>query len=62
MPFRNYNLIFTPISQTNLELFKADSSTDIWKAYVDYIDEMVVDGFFNTIRCSLQYMLHNTGE
>ncbi|GFN78401.1 dynein heavy chain 9, axonemal, partial [Plakobranchus ocellatus] len=44
----------------NLELFKADSSTDIWKAYVDYVDEMVVDGFFNTIRCSLQFMLNNT--
>ncbi|XP_013068368.2 dynein beta chain, ciliary [Biomphalaria glabrata] len=44
----------------NLEYFKADVSTDIWKAYVDYIDEMIVDGFFNTIRCSLQFMLNNT--
>ncbi|BFZ02963.1 hypothetical protein BsWGS_06002 [Bradybaena similaris] len=44
----------------NLEYFKADVNTDIWKAYVDYIDEMVVDGFFNTIRCSLQFMLNNT--
>ncbi|CAG5123286.1 unnamed protein product, partial [Candidula unifasciata] len=44
----------------NLEYLKADVNSDIWKAYVDYIDEMVVDGFFNTIRCSLQFMLNNT--
>ncbi|XP_070187600.1 dynein beta chain, ciliary-like isoform X2 [Littorina saxatilis] len=44
----------------NQELFKADPSTDMWKAYVDYVDEMIVDGFFNTIHCSLQYMLNNT--
>lgn len=44
----------------NLELFKADKTSDIWKAYVDYVDEMVVDGFFNTIHCSLKFLLDNT--
>ena len=44
----------------NLDLFKADADTDIWKAYVDYVDEMVVDGFFNTIHCSLRFLLDNT--
>nr|KAG5690881.1 hypothetical protein BaRGS_028913 [Batillaria attramentaria] len=44
----------------NLELLKADANTDIWKAYVDYVDEMIVDGFFNTIHCSLQFFLDNT--
>lgn len=44
----------------NLELFKGDAETDIWKAYVDYVDEMVVDGFFNTIHCSLRFLLDNT--
>ncbi len=44
----------------NLDLFKADSETDIWKAYVDYVDEMVVDGFFNTIHYSLKFLLENT--
>jgi len=29
-------------------------------AYVDYVDEIVVDGFFNTIMCSLKFMLENT--
>ena len=46
--------------QANLEFFKADTNTDIWKAYVDYVDEMIVDGFFNTIHCSLKFMLENT--
>ena len=32
----------------------------MWRAYVDYVDEMVVDGFFNTIHCSLKYLLENT--
>jgi len=27
---------------------------------VDYVDEITVDGFFNIIHCSLQYMLENT--
>ncbi len=43
-----------------MDLFKADASTDTWKAYVDYLDDMVVDGFFNCIHCSLHYLLENT--
>lgn len=46
--------------QENLELFKADADSDTWRAYVDYIDEMVVDGFFNTILCSIKFLLNNT--
>ena len=46
--------------QENKAYFKADASSDIWKAYVDNIDEMVIDGFFNTIHCSLKFMLGNT--
>ena len=41
-------------------MFQADENSDIWKAYVDYVDEITVDGFFNIIHCSLQYMLENT--
>lgn len=50
----------TIFMQANLEFFKADSNTDTWKAYVDYIDEMVVDGFYSTIMCSLRFLLDNT--
>ena len=43
-----------------MTLFKAEASTDKWKAYIDYLDDMVVDGFFNCIHCSLNYLLENT--
>jgi dynein heavy chain len=29
-------------------------------SYEDYIDEYVVDGFFSTITCSLNYFMDNT--
>ena len=41
-------------------MYNAGEESEIWKAYVDYVDEIVVDGFFNTIHCSLQYFLDNT--
>ncbi|XP_070790567.1 dynein axonemal heavy chain 9 [Pituophis catenifer annectens] len=44
----------------NLGLFEADSSSDVWKAYLEYIDEIILDGFFNVIECSLKYLLENT--
>nr|XP_006635186.1 PREDICTED: dynein heavy chain 9, axonemal isoform X1 [Lepisosteus oculatus] len=43
----------------NLDLFKADSASDVWKAYLDYVDEMVIDGCFNSIECSLKFLLEN---
>lgn len=47
--------------QKNLELFKASPASPQWRAYVDYIDEMVIDGFFNSIESSLKFFLDNTG-
>ncbi|XP_008853923.1 dynein heavy chain 9, axonemal [Nannospalax galili] len=46
--------------QENLVLFSADPSSSIWKTYVNYIDEMLLDGFFLAIECSLKYLLENT--
>ncbi|XP_041102237.1 dynein heavy chain 11, axonemal-like [Polyodon spathula] len=46
--------------EENLSLFSADPSSDSWKAYVEYIDEMVVDGFFRAIMCSLEFFIENT--
>jgi len=39
---------------------KAQASEEIWMAYVDYMDEIIVDGFFNTIQCSLRFLVDNT--
>uniref|UniRef100_A0A8C4V4J9 Dynein axonemal heavy chain 17 n=1 Tax=Falco tinnunculus TaxID=100819 RepID=A0A8C4V4J9_FALTI len=45
----------------NQSLLLADAGSDIWKAYVDYVDEIVLDGLFTAIECSLKYLLENTG-
>uniref|UniRef100_A0A8C5TKR5 Dynein axonemal heavy chain 17 n=1 Tax=Malurus cyaneus samueli TaxID=2593467 RepID=A0A8C5TKR5_9PASS len=45
----------------NQSLFRADPASDTWKAYLDYVDEIVLDGFFSAIECSLRYLLENTG-
>ena len=44
----------------NLAAFQANIDTEIWKAYIEYLDEMVVEGFFQCIHCSLHYMLSST--
>ncbi|XP_043921477.1 dynein axonemal heavy chain 11 [Protopterus annectens] len=46
--------------QVSLHCFKADSTSTSWKAYVEHIDDMVLDGFFNTIMHSLDFFLENT--
>uniref|UniRef100_A0A8C2C803 AAA+ ATPase domain-containing protein n=1 Tax=Cyprinus carpio TaxID=7962 RepID=A0A8C2C803_CYPCA len=46
----------------NMSLFKADPSSAQWKVYVDYIDEMVIDGFYNAVESSLKFFLENTGK
>ena len=34
----------------------------MWKHYIEYLDETVLDGFFNCIFCSLQYLMENTDK
>ncbi|XP_042314347.1 dynein axonemal heavy chain 11-like [Sceloporus undulatus] len=46
--------------QDNQDLLQADSLSDEWRAYTEYIDHMVSDGLFKAIKCSLQYMMENT--
>ncbi|KAL8211642.1 UNVERIFIED_CONTAM: Dynein heavy chain 9, axonemal [Gekko kuhli] len=43
----------------NLILFGADPVSDVWKAYLEHVDETVLDGFFHAIECSLKYLLEN---
>eukprot|EP00066_Takifugu_rubripes_P027828 XP_011617094.1 PREDICTED: dynein heavy chain 9, axonemal [Takifugu rubripes] len=46
----------------NLQLFRAEHDSEEWKAYVEYIDDMVIDGLFNSIECSLRFFLNNTDQ
>ncbi|KFQ91060.1 Dynein heavy chain 9, axonemal, partial [Nipponia nippon] len=63
---RHYSLIresgqrIHSLVKENQSLLLADPASDIWKAYVDYVDEIVLDGFFTAIECSLKYLLENT--
>ena len=41
---------------------QADPESEIWRDYIDYIDEAVLDGFYKTISCSLKYLLNNTDK
>jgi len=43
-----------------MKSFGADVSTTNWQNYIEYLDEMVVEGFFQCILCSLNFVLTNT--
>lgn len=43
-----------------MTLFKATENSDTWKAYVAYVDDMVVEGYFAAIECSLKFLLQQT--
>ncbi|XP_057572498.1 dynein axonemal heavy chain 9 [Hippopotamus amphibius kiboko] len=57
---RDSGLKIHALVQENLGLFSADPASSIWKTYVNYVDDMLVDGFFLAIECSLKYLLENT--
>ncbi|XP_049903056.1 dynein axonemal heavy chain 11 [Epinephelus moara] len=41
--------------QENMVLFHADPASEAWQSYLEYVDEMVVEGLFNHISHSLQF-------
>ncbi|XP_058249288.1 dynein axonemal heavy chain 11 [Hemibagrus wyckioides] len=45
--------------QENKNLYTADDDSEAWKEYVEYVDEMVVEGFFNAITYSLEFFVNN---
>ncbi len=44
----------------NLSLFQAESDSDMWQKYLEYLDRIVLDGLFAAVQCSLKYVLSNT--
>ena len=44
----------------NLNLFQAESDSDMWQKYLEYLDGIVLDGLFAAVQCSLKYILSNT--
>ncbi|XP_038934021.1 dynein axonemal heavy chain 11 isoform X4 [Rattus norvegicus] len=53
--YKIHNLV-----EENRKLFRADPSLDSWKIYVEFIDDIVVEGFFQTILHDLDFFLRNT--
>ncbi|KAK7919110.1 hypothetical protein WMY93_010394 [Mugilogobius chulae] len=48
--------------KSNRELLRAEPASEAWRAYLDYIDDMIIDGFFNSIQASLHFLLDNTDQ
>ncbi|KAG9349499.1 hypothetical protein JZ751_027944, partial [Albula glossodonta] len=63
---RKYDLITSTgekihqLVQENQTLLGADPDSSEWRAYTEYVDCMVLQGFISAIRCSLQYFIENT--
>lgn len=43
----------------NLEYFKAEEDSEDWRKYIEYLDDLVLDGFFDCVECSLKYLMEN---
>lgn len=54
----NIRLVFFGL-QENADLFKADTSSQIWQNYVEYIHQIVLDGFNRLTHKSLELLLTN---
>ncbi|XP_070583565.1 dynein axonemal heavy chain 11 isoform X3 [Erythrolamprus reginae] len=44
----------------NLKLLKADPDSDSWKIYLEFVDDIIADGFFNAIKYNLNFFLEDT--
>lgn len=40
-------------------IFHADPASEMWQSYLEYVDEMVVEGLFSYISHSLQFFMDN---
>lgn len=43
-------------------VFTADPNSDAWKIYLEFVDDIVVDGFFHAIMHNLNFFVENTEE
>ncbi len=46
----------------NLTYFQANEDSEDWRNYVEYLDDVVLDGLFECVHCSLSYFLENTNK
>ena len=48
--------------QENLTYFQAEEDSQDWQRYVEHLDDVVLDGLFECVHCSLSYFLENTDK
>ena len=46
----------------NLQYFQAEEDSEHWREYLDYLDDVVLDGLFECVQCSLLYLKENTDK
>ena len=46
----------------NMEYLEAQEDSQNWERYIEYIDDIVLDGLFSCVQCSLQYLMDNTAS
>ncbi|KAM4735000.1 dynein axonemal heavy chain 11 [Anableps anableps] len=51
--------IINELIQENMVLFHADPASEGWQSYLEYMDEVVVEGLFSYINHSLQFFMDN---
>ncbi|KAG8573239.1 hypothetical protein GDO81_012334 [Engystomops pustulosus] len=50
------------LAEENMKLLKAVPDVDAWKIYMEYMDDIVTDGLYNTIHHSLVFFVDNTND
>jgi dynein heavy chain len=48
---------FSLCAQKNAAAFRADKDSEIWKNYLDYVDSMILDGLYNAVFATVNYIL-----
>ena len=51
---------YSKLKENKALLKVEDENNDNWKEYTAYIDRIVLEGFYNTVACNLQYWLTET--
>ena len=50
-------LKFIRLLEENRQLFSVPQEDDNWQAYVDYVDQLVLNGLYNVVHVSMSYVL-----
>ena len=58
-PLRPGQAGWSELVAENLKYFEGEPGSAVWENYLDYLDDLVVDGLYNCVNCSLLYIQQN---